>query len=35
METEGKANVVGSAWGAIFAQFLATLGVLPRSIWKN
>ena len=32
METEGKAKVVASVWGAKFAQFLASLAVLSRSI---
>ena len=35
METEAKAKVVASVWGAKFVQFLAALSVLPRSIWKN
>ena len=35
METEGKAKVVASVWGAEFVQFLAALAVLPRSIWKE
>ena len=35
METEGKAKVVASVWGAKFVQFLAALAVLPRSIWKK
>ena len=34
MERETKAKVVASVW-ADFVQFLATLAVLPRSIWKN
>ena len=35
METEAKAKVVASVWGAEFIQFLAALAVLPRSIWKK
>ena len=35
METEDKAKVVASAWGAKFIQFLAGLAVLPQSIWKK
>ena len=35
METEGKAKVVASVWGAKFVQFLAALAVLPRSVWKK
>ena len=35
IEREAKAKVVASVWGADFVQFLATLAVLPRSIWKN
>ena len=35
VETEAKAKVVASVWGAKFVQFLAALSVLPRSIWKN
>ena len=35
METEAKAKVVTSVWGADFVQFLAALAVLPRSIWKK
>ena len=35
METEAKAKVVASGWGAEFIQFLAVLAVLPRSIWKK
>ena len=35
METDGKAKVIGSVWRAKFAQFLASLTVLPRSIWKK
>ena len=34
-ETEGKAKVVASVWGAEFVQFLAVLAVLPQSIWKK
>ena len=33
VETEGRAKVVVSVWGAKFVQFLAALAVvLPRSI---
>ena len=32
METEGKAKVIVSVWGAKFVQFLAALAVLSRSI---
>ena len=32
METEEKAKVDASVWGAKFIQFLAALAVLPRSI---
>ena len=35
METEAKANVVMSLWGAEFIQSLTAPAVLPRSIWKN
>ena len=35
METEAKAKVVSSVWGAAFIKFLAALAVLPRSIWKK
>ena len=35
METEAKAKVVASVWGADFVQFLAALAILPQSIWKN
>ena len=35
MGTEEKAKVVASVWGTEFVQFLATLAVLPRSMWKN
>ena len=35
METEAKAKVVASVWGAKFVQFLAVLAVLLRSIWKK
>ena len=35
MEREAKAKVVASVLGAKFVQFLATLAVLPRSIWKK
>ena len=35
METEGKAKVVASVWGAEFIQFLAVLAILPWSIWKK
>ena len=35
METEAKAKVVSSVWGADFIQFLAALTIFPRSIWKN
>ena len=35
MEREAKTKVVASVWGTKFVQFLATLAVLPRSIWKK
>ena len=35
IETEGKAKVVPSVWGAEFVQFLSELAILPQSIWKN
>ena len=35
IETEGKAKVVASVWGAEFVQFLAALAVLPSSFWKK
>ena len=35
MGTEAKAKVVASIWGAKFVKFLATLAVLPWSIWKK
>ena len=35
METEGKAKVVASFWGAKFVQFLAALAVLPQLNWKK
>ena len=35
METEAKAKVVASVWGTEFAQFLAGLAILPRTIWKK
>ena len=35
IETEGKAKVVASVWGAEFVQFLAALVVLPWSTWKK
>ena len=35
METEAKAKVVASVWGAEFINFLAKLAVLPRFIWKK
>ena len=35
IETEGKAKVVASVWGMEFVQFIATVDVLPRSIWKK
>ena len=35
METEGKAKVVASVWGAKFVQFLAALAVLSQLIEKN
>ena len=31
-ETEGKAKVVTSVWGAKFVQFLAALAILSQSI---
>ena len=35
METEAKAKVVASVWGAKFILFLAALAVLTLSICKN
>ena len=35
METEAKAKVVASDWGAKCVQFLAALAVLPRSTGKK
>ena len=35
METEAKAKVVASGWGAEFIQFLAVLAILSRHIGKN
>ena len=35
IETEGKAKVVASVWGMEFVQFIVTVDVLPRSIWKK
>ena len=35
METEEKAKVLASVWGTEFIKFVATLAILPRSIWKN
>ena len=35
METEAKAKVVASVWGAKFLQFLAALAVLPRSFERK
>ena len=35
METETKATVVASVWGAEFIKFLAAQAILPRSIWQN
>ena len=35
IELEDKAKVVASVWGAKFVQFLDSLAVLPRLIWKN
>ena len=35
MEREAKAKVNASVWGAEFVQFLATLAVLPQSIYKK
>ena len=35
METEAKAKIVASVWGAKFVQFLAALAVLPWSILKK
>ena len=32
---EAKTKVVASVWGAEFIQFLATLALFPRLIWKN
>ena len=35
IETEGKAKVVASVWGANFLNFFAALAVLYLSIWKK
>ena len=35
METEAKAKVVASVWGAKFIKFLAALAILPWSIVKD
>ena len=35
METEAKAKVVASVWGAKFIHFLAAKAVLPRSIERK
>ena len=35
IETEGKAKVVASVWGAKLVKFLAAPAVLPQSIWKK
>ena len=35
MHKEAKAKVVASVWRAKFIQFLTSLAVLPRSIWKK
>ena len=35
IETEGKAKVFASVFGAEFVQFLAALAVLPQFIWKK
>ena len=35
METEAKAKVVVSVYGATFIPFLAALAILSLSIWKN
>ena len=32
IETEGKAKVIASVWGADFVRFLAALVVLPQSV---
>ena len=35
IETEGKAKVVVSVWGAEFVQFLAALAVLLRGLFER
>ena len=35
IELEDKAKVVVSVWGEKSVQFLASLVVLPRSVWKK
>ena len=35
IETEGKAKIVASVWGANFLNFFAALAVLYLSIWKK
>ena len=35
METETKATVVASVWGAEFIKFLAAQAILPRSILEE
>ena len=35
VKRDAKAKVVASVWGPDYVQFLATLAVLPRSIWNN
>ena len=35
IETEGKAKVVASVWGAEFVKFLAALAIFAQSIWKK
>ena len=35
METEAKAKVVASVWGAKFIKFFAALAILPWSIVKD
>ena len=35
IKTKEKAKVVASVWGEEFIQILATLSILPRTMWKN
>ena len=35
IDTDAKAKVVASVWGAEFIQFLAAQACLLQSIWKN